>query len=71
MFEEVGDVSTGPDFDGLFFGTGAGLVHEASLFFDVGFDLVEFVLSVLMFSGGEIMGVLTVILKQMVTVAIV
>jgi hypothetical protein len=71
LFEEVGNVPAGSNFDGLFLGSGAGLVHEAGLFFDVGFDLVEFVLPVLMLGRREIMGVLTVVLKQVVAITVI
>ncbi len=52
LFKKIGNVSTGPDFNRLFLGTGAWLVHKARLFFDVGFDLFELILPVLMFGRG-------------------
>lgn len=49
IFEEVRNEATGPNFDGLFLGSGGGFVHKARLFFDVGFDLIELLVVVLMF----------------------
>jgi hypothetical protein len=49
LFKKIGNVSTGPNFNRLFLRTSVWLVNKACLFFDVGFNLLELILPVLMF----------------------
>ena len=52
LFDQVGDVTTGPNLDWFFLGSGGGFIDETGLLFNECFHLIELFLSVLMLSRG-------------------
>ncbi len=71
LFEKIGDKATGTNFDGLFFSSSTGLIHEPGLAFNVCLDLFKLLVPVFMLAWREIVDILAVVFEEMITVAVI